>query len=218
MSPTCRPSVLARPFLPGYTTVTALSAQPSDGPSSDCPARRRVRPQQRRVGGSCRFWSGVWGVAGFHLVADPGLGRVGCNRRADWPQRHQLLAHLGFRFAWRGFRRLGVLLGRPQTRIHGRAYVAAIASSRSYPARRSLYEKVGRRRNFHRPFFWAVARVRAADRRHFRNAILAIPDCQFHFRIHLGGDVADDRRRDIEDDRVVLVTKNPPGFRPADCL
>lgn len=101
---------------------------PSDGPPSHCPAGRRLRPQQRGLGGPGRFCLGVWGIACFHFATDTRMGRVGGDRRLDWPKRHQLLADLDFGIARGCLRRLAVLLDWAQARTCGRAYVAAVSS------------------------------------------------------------------------------------------
>src|SRR5262249_7996172 len=112
--------------------------------------------------------------------------------------------------------RLAVLLDRAQARIYGRAHVAVIAPSRAYSARRGFHEEVGRCRHFYRSVLWAVAGFGAPDRRHLRNAVLAIPDCEFRISLCRGGDAADDRRRHIEGHYVVLADAiKPPGVVPA---
>ena len=61
------------------------------------------------------------------------------------------------------------------------------------PRGEAFMKKWGVVGNLYRPVLRTFACFGAFDRRHFRNAVLAIPDCQFRFRIHLGGDVTDDR-------------------------
>ena len=78
----------------------------------------------------------------------------------------------------------------------------------------SLREEMGHSRHFHRPLLRAVARLGAAGRRHFRNALLALPVRQFLLGLRVGGGAAHARRRDF-DRRAAGCgeSKNPPGFR-----
>src|SRR6185312_5506085 len=101
------------------------------------------------------------GVARLHLAAGAGVGRTGCDRRADRSERHQLLAGVDRGLARRRARRLVVVLDRPQARPAGRTYMAAVAPSRAAAAWRGLREKMGRVRDLYRPFLRATARVGA---------------------------------------------------------
>src|SRR5262249_7771143 len=75
-------------------------------------------------------------------------------------------------------RRLAVLLGRHQARAAGRQRLAAVAPPRAAAQGRGVREALGRAGDLHRPLLRTVARVRAAGRRHFQNALLALPSCQ----------------------------------------
>ncbi len=59
------------------------------------------------------------------------------------------------------------------------AYVAAVAPSRPDPARGGLHEEMGHSRHFHRAVFRTVACLGTADRRDFRDAVLALPIGEF---------------------------------------
>src|SRR6185437_6045056 len=105
-----------------------------------------------------------------------------------------------------------VLLDRPQARIFRRAHVAAVAASRSHPARRGLREEMGRARRRHRPLLRTVACRCAAGRRDFRNAVLAIPDRQFRLGIPVGGRADRARWRRRQGLRLDFLNNKPPGI------
>src|SRR5262249_18731404 len=72
----------------------------------------------------------------------------------------------------------------------GRPYLAAVAAPGSPSAWRTLRCQMGPTRHLHRPIFWPSARGGAPRGRCLRNAILALPNRQFRFRLRLGGDIA----------------------------
>ena len=56
--------------------------------------------------------------------------------------------------------------------------------------------QVGRVGDLHRAVFRAIACLGSDRRRHFRHALLAIPDCEFLLRLPMGGNPVATRRRD----------------------
>ena len=62
------------------------------------------------------------------------------------------------------------------------------------PQGRGLHQEMGRARHLHRTLLRAAARLGAADRRHFRDAVLALPVREFHLGLRVGGGAADHRR------------------------
>src|SRR5664280_1213701 len=153
----------------------------------------------------------------FISLLIPAWGGAGRDRRADRAERHQFLAGVDRQQPRRRLRRLAVLLDRAQARAFGRAHLAAVAPSRSDPDGRSLHEEMGHARNFYRPLLWAVTRRGAADRRHFRDAVLALSARKFFVGFRLGRRAAHDRRCHFEGAEVVVALtgeKTPPGFCP----
>ena len=59
--------------------------------------------------------------------------------------------------------------------------------------------------HLHRPVFRTAARLGAARRRHFRDAVLAVPDRQFRLGAGLVGGAAAVRRRDGADHRMAVA-------------
>ena len=55
------------------------------------------------------------------------------------------------------------------------------------PKGEAFVKKWGVLAHLHRPLLRAAARLGAAGRRHFRDAVLALPDRQFHLGLRLGG-------------------------------
>ena len=53
-------------------------------------------------------------------------------------------------------------------------------------------------RHIYRPLLRTLARLGAADRRHIRDAVLALPVRQFHLGLRVGGGAAHARRRDFD--------------------
>ncbi len=74
------------------------------------------------------------------------------------------------------------------------------------PRGEAFVKKLGHSRHFHRPFLRAVARLGAAGRRHFRDAVLALPTRQFLVRLRVGGGAAHPRRRHLVCGEVAVVT------------
>src|SRR3972149_9932011 len=170
-----------------------------------CRSGHRLRARERGLGAADRIRARFRGIARLRLAAVSRLGRAGRHRRIDRDEWYQLLAGLDRRGAWRGVRRLAVLLDRAEARIVGAAYLAAIAPSGFDPARRTLHEDLGHSRHLHRPLLRAVARLGAADRRYFRDAVLAFSGRQFLLGFRLGGGAAHSRRRDIDGVQGFLV-------------
>src|SRR5450759_3076792 len=200
----------------GLHTAIRIPALSLHGSRYLRPTGHRLRARQRGVGAADRVRARLRGIARLYLAADPGLGGAGRDRRADRAERHQFLAGVDRRQPRRRLRRLAVLLDWAQARAFGRAHLAAVAPSRSDLEGRSLHEEMGHARNFYRPFLWAVTRRGAADRRHFRNAVLAFSTRQFYLGLRVGGHTAHDRRRHFEGAAVVVALtgeKTPPGFR-----
>ena len=163
------------------------------------------------MGGADRVHARFRGIARIHLAAGPRLGGAGRHRCADHVERLELLAGAGGRRARRRARRLAVLLGRRQARPVGRAYLAALPPSGTAAARRSLRAQMGRARHLHRPVLRAAARIGAADRRHFRDAVLALPDRQFHFGVRVGRGAADAGRCGRQAHQVALGVDRSGG-------
>src|SRR5262249_6292119 len=81
---------------------------------------------------------------------------------------------------------LGVVLERREGRTGGRTHVAAVAPSPPSARGRTVREALGRACHLHRSFFWTVARLGSAGRRHFPDAVVAIPDREFQLGVRLG--------------------------------
>ena len=143
------------------------------------------------LGGADRVRARLHGVARVHFAAGAGLGRAGADRHADRGRRPQFLADLGRGLARGGARRLAVLLDRPQARTPRAAHLAAVAASGPDPEGRSLHQEMGRARHLHRALLRAAARLGAAGRRHFRDAVLALSVRELHLGLRLGGGAAD---------------------------
>ena len=58
------------------------------------------------------------------------------------------------------------------------------------PKGEAFVQEMGRARHLHRPFLRAAARLGAADRRHFRDAVLALSDRQLDVGLPVGGGAA----------------------------
>ena len=72
------------------------------------------------------------------------------------------------------------------------------------PKAEKLHGEVGRARHLHRALLRAAARDRPAHRRHFRDAVLALPVCELDLRIPVGRGSAAARRRGVEGIQVFL--------------
>src|SRR5215471_15925409 len=92
---------------------------------------RQFRARASALGCPDRPGAGVWRVAGLHFAAGSRLGRAGRHRGADRGFRHQLLAGVACRRAWRSAWRLGLLLVRLQVQGAGRAALALVEISRN---------------------------------------------------------------------------------------
>ena len=66
------------------------------------------------------------------------------------------------------------------------------------PKGEEFVKKWGALGDLHRPLLRAIARDRPADRRHFRDAVVELPDRQLHFGLRVVRGPADARRRDVE--------------------